>query len=97
MKDSTRRELLITARFESEHVVIDVTDTGCGMTPDIQGRIFEPFYTSKPSRDAIGLGLATCRKELDACGGTIDCASVPGRGSTFTISLPVQAAETANI
>jgi signal transduction histidine kinase len=79
--------LTIQARAEGGWVVLDVIDTGCGMTPDVAARAFRPFVTTKPG--GHGLGLATAKKIVLAHGGTIDLQSEPGRGTKFTVRLPV--------
>jgi len=68
-------------------LVITVSDTGEGMTPETQARIFEPLFSTKP--EGVGLGLPLARMLLEAHGGTIDVVSEPGKGSTFTVRLPV--------
>jgi signal transduction histidine kinase len=78
--------LTFQARPDGDGVALDVIDTGCGMPPDLAGRLFRPFVTGKP--DGNGLGLATARKIVLAHGGTIDAQSEPGRGTKFTIRLP---------
>ncbi len=95
MKAAEIRKLTVAARMEDDQVVIDVVDTGCGMTAEVREHLFEPFFTTKPPLEGIGIGLRTCRKELDASGGTISVESIPGRGSTFTVRLPIPAAEAA--
>lgn len=69
------------------HVCLDVIDTGCGMTPEMIGKIFRPFHTTK--KTGTGLGLPTARKVILAHGGTVDVQSEPGRGTKVTICLPV--------
>jgi two-component system sensor histidine kinase PilS (NtrC family) len=66
--------------------VIEIEDDGKGMTADERGRIFIPFFTTKPS--GTGLGLATVQRIVDAHGGTIRVRSEPGLGSCFTVALP---------
>jgi PAS domain S-box-containing protein len=82
-------------RIETEHdgddVVIRITDTGCGIPSALQERIFEPFFTTKEIGRGTGLGLSICYSIVEAHGGTIDVESEPGRGSTFTVRLPVGA------
>jgi two-component system, cell cycle sensor histidine kinase and response regulator CckA len=70
-----------------------VTDTGCGMTPEIQARIFEPLFTTKEAGKGTGLGLAMVYGFVTAIGGTVSVVSEVGIGSTFTISLPIVATE----
>jgi signal transduction histidine kinase len=65
-----------------------VKDTGTGITPENMARIFEPLFTTKSK--GIGLGLAVSRKLAEANGGRIEVKSELGRGSTFTLFLPVE-------
>jgi signal transduction histidine kinase len=67
-------------------VVIEVRDSGPGISPDDFERIFNPFFTTKPQ--GTGLGLAIVRKVVDAHDGHIDAMSAPGRGTTFRVTLP---------
>lgn len=71
--------------------IIEIEDDGKGMTADELGRIFIPFFTTRPS--GTGLGLATVHRIVDAHGGSIRVASEPGAGSRFTIVLPTPRAE----
>lgn len=64
-----------------------ISDSGCGMDREEMGRVFEPFFTSK--RGGTGLGLATVYRIIDAHGGTISVDSAKGRGTRFTITLPI--------
>jgi signal transduction histidine kinase len=66
---------------------IQISDTGRGIPPDRLARIFEPYQSSRP--DGTGLGLATVKKIIDAHNGTISVVSEPGKGTSFTITLPL--------
>jgi len=66
---------------------LDLIDTGCGMDEQTQSRIFQVFFSTKPSGN--GLGLATVKRIVEAHGGRITVASEPHRGTRFTIALPV--------
>ena len=68
-------------------VVVEVTDDGPGVPPELSDRIFNPFFTTKPQ--GSGLGLAIVRKIVDAHDGRIDLSSRPGVGTTFRVTLPV--------
>ncbi|WP_050423732.1 sensor histidine kinase [Bradyrhizobium tropiciagri] len=70
-------------------VVIDVTDTGGGMTPDVMQRIFDPFFTTK-RREGTGLGLSISQMLVTRQGGKISVESEPGKGTTFTVWLPAE-------
>jgi signal transduction histidine kinase len=71
----------------SHHVFLSLIDTGRGMPPDVLARLFEPFFSTKPG--GSGLGLPTTRKIIHAHGGAIDVQSEVGKGTKFTIRLPV--------
>ena len=71
-------------------VLIAVSDTGRGITPDERRHVFEPFYSKKT--DGTGLGLTLAQRIVAAHGGRIDMESVPGAGSRFLVALPVQGA-----
>jgi light-regulated signal transduction histidine kinase (bacteriophytochrome) len=72
----------------SKGVRIEVIDSGVGITPDDLGRIWEPFFTTKPEGKGTGLGLAITRRATEAHQGTISIASDSGKSTTVTIFLP---------
>jgi signal transduction histidine kinase len=80
--------LTISAKRQKGMVGIAVKDTGTGITSENMTKIFEPLFTTKAK--GIGLGLAVSRKLAEANGGRIEVKSEPGKGSTFTLFLPVE-------
>jgi two-component system, NtrC family, nitrogen regulation sensor histidine kinase NtrY len=79
-------ELRLRTRDKDHKVVVEVTDTGIGLTPEECDRIFTPYYTSK--QHGTGLGLAIVQSVVSDHGGTISVRSQPGCGTTFVIELP---------
>ena len=81
---------IVTRRVDSprEGIEVVVSDTGCGMPPDVQKRIFEPFFTTKPVGKGTGLGLNVSYKIVQAHRGEIRVESEVGKGTTFRIFLP---------
>ena len=80
-------QLTITAAHKGKEVSIAVRDSGVGIPPENLGNLFEPLFTTKLK--GIGLGLAVSQKLMEANDGRIEVQSEPGRGSTFTVFLPV--------
>ncbi|MDZ7962552.1 MAG: response regulator [Aulosira sp. DedQUE10] len=75
---------------QQESVTICIQDNGPGMLPEVQARIFEPSFTTKPVGKGTGLGLAISYQIIvDKHNGQINCLSIPGQGTKFTITLPI--------
>jgi signal transduction histidine kinase len=75
---------------QDNHILIVVSDTGPGIPPDMQEKIFAPFFTTKPQGLGTGLGLYITQEVVQEHGGEIILESEPGKGTTFTIRLPIQ-------
>jgi signal transduction histidine kinase len=71
--------------------LVEVADTGCGMSPEVLNRIFDPFFTTKPVGVGSGLGLSISHNIVAAFGGEIAVESTPGQGTTFRVLLPAVA------
>ena len=83
-------ELLIRTAREKKDAVIQISDTGSGISKDKLPKIFDVYYSSRP--DGSGLGLPTAKKIVEAHNGSISVDSEPGKGTSFTIRLPLRKA-----
>jgi len=86
---SGRGTIGIRTRVEGESVVLQVSDTGAGIAPETLPKIFEPFFTTKEVGKGMGLGLSITYSIVKKHGGTIDVATEVGRGTTFTVRVPL--------
>jgi len=93
MRGAAARRLVVRTTREGEAAVIEVADTGTGMSDETLQRVFEPFFTTKPPGEGTGLGLSVSYGIVEAHGGTIGVESAPGRGTTFRVVLPARAPE----
>lgn len=81
--------LTISTETTGPDVLIHIADTGRGITREDLDKIFDPFYTTAPVGQGTGLGLSICYSIVEQHSGVIEVASVEGRGSTFTVRLPL--------
>jgi signal transduction histidine kinase len=81
----------LVCRREDRHVVAQISDSGPGIPPEVQDRLFEPFTTTK--QNGTGLGLYVVGRRIRELGGEIHCETAPGEGTRFTVRLPCQAEE----
>jgi len=73
---------------DGAQVIVDVADTGCGMSRETQAHIFEPLYTTKERGKGAGLGLVVVSHVMQEHGGQIEVESEPGQGTRFRLSFP---------
>ncbi|TVQ37782.1 MAG: HAMP domain-containing protein [Wenzhouxiangella sp.] len=82
--------LEISLRQDDGEAVVTVSDTGCGMTPEVMERIYQPFFTTKARGEGSGLGLEIVQRIVKRHNGRISVESVPGAGSVFRVHLPIK-------
>ncbi len=88
----------IKACYEADGIVVEVTDSGCGMTAEVQKRLFEPLFTTKPAGEGLGLGMDIVKRiVVDNHKGKIDIDSTPGAGTTIRVWLPISLSANAVI
>ncbi|HHO77153.1 MAG TPA: PAS domain S-box protein [Deltaproteobacteria bacterium] len=94
---NTRRRYLLDSL--GKYIKVDIIDNGCGMSNDILSKIFDPFFTTKEKgpNKGIGLGLSITYTIVKNSGGSIQVQSEPGKGSRFSILLPVSEAEDTRV
>ena len=88
MKDSegAREMVILSRRTENEQVLVSVSDTGAGFSPELAEQLFDAFFTTKPS--GTGMGLRISRSIIESHGGRLWAEGTPGRGATFYVSVP---------
>ncbi len=82
-------QLGIRAQKRRGNIVVRVEDTGCGIAPEVGRRVFEPFFTTKDPGRGTGLGLSVSYGIIQTHGGRIDFVSTVGKGTVFTVQLPI--------
>nr|WP_306469666.1 ATP-binding protein [Oscillatoria laete-virens] len=89
---SQKGQIRISTQFTNNRLVeIRISDNGIGMTDEVLHRVFDPFFTTKPVGTGTGLGLAISYQiVVEKHQGQLSCVSAPGRGSEFTIALPLK-------
>lgn len=93
-KTQNKGKITIATTREGDHVVVAITDTGCGIPEAIRARIFEPFFTTKPAGKGTGQGLAISRSIIvERHSGAFTFESTVGEGTTFFIRLPIEGAD----
>ena len=91
VKFTDRGSVTMTATYEQRHLVVAVADTGKGMEPSDRERIFQEFtrLPGAQGKEGFGLGLSIVRMLVQLLEGSIEVDSVPGKGSTFTVRIPI--------
>ena len=89
------RRLTVAGERREDRVEIRVIDTGAGVAEGTIEQIFDAFVTTKPAGTGTGLGLTLSLNTVRAFGGSLRCESLPGRGATFTVTLPIAGGETS--
>lgn len=89
-------KISIYLQKKENDVIIRIEDNGCGMNPEQTSRIFDPFYTTKPVGEGTGLGMSISYKVIQRHNGKISVESAEGKGTVFTICLPVFMKENKN-
>ncbi len=89
IKYTNKGFIKVTCSRERKNVVISVKDTGVGINRENLEKIFEPFFKEDLSSEGIGVGLAICKKVVELHNGEIKVVSAPGKGSAFTVMLPI--------
>jgi signal transduction histidine kinase/CheY-like chemotaxis protein len=94
MANRTTGRALTVATAENSHFIrISISDTGCGIAPDVMGRMFDPFFTTKPVGKGTGLGLSISRSILEEHHGRLWAESEVGHGASFHLEIPIVACE----
>lgn len=82
----TKNEKYVFSDLDHHYVIVEISDTGKGIKPEIIDKIFNPFFTTK--KDGLGLGLSICSRLIEENQGKIDVVSTPEKGTTFILALP---------
>ena len=83
-----QNSITVQTRTDGSMVVVEISDTGTGIPPEVLPRIFDAFFTTKPIGLGTGLGLAICHRLVAAMNGRIEVETRVGEGTTFRVSLP---------
>jgi len=94
---ASSNEIRVKTWSEGDAVFAEVRDTGCGIPAEDLGEVFEPFFTTREIGVGSGLGLSISKNIVETFGGTIDVQSEVGRGTCFTVRLPIRRVETAPV
>jgi C4-dicarboxylate-specific signal transduction histidine kinase len=90
MENSILKLLTVRTRIQDEQMLLSVVDTGTGILPENQPKIFNDFFTTRKTGEGVGIGLSTVKKIVTAHGGKIDFTTGIDKGTTFRVSLPIE-------
>ncbi len=94
--DDERRTIMVSGSSTSTSIIVSIADHGRGMTPDVAGRVFEPFFTTAHDRGGTGLGMQIVQQIVERVfQGSIELETAPGQGARWTLSLPADVAGAA--
>ena len=93
---ATPGSLGVYQRIVGDQLLMEIVDTGTGMAPEVQSRIFEPFYTTREKGKGTGIGLALCYKLMREHDGEIRVSSRLGAGTTFSLTIPLRTGDSDN-
>ena len=94
-KPSGEKRITLTTSRDHACARLRVCDTGEGLPAGVEDRIFDPFYSTRPAGEGMGLGLAIVRSFIEEMKGSIECANQPEGGAMFSITLPIERRETS--
>ena len=83
-------EIIVRSYLKDDNVIVEVSDTGKGMSEETMEHIFDPFFTTKPAGQGTGLGLSIAQDIVSKHGGSISVESESGKGTTFRVVLPLE-------
>ncbi|HIJ19412.1 MAG TPA: PAS domain S-box protein [Deltaproteobacteria bacterium] len=88
-------KVAVAGRFDpdSQRVIIEIEDTGCGIPDELRTRVFEPFFTTKPAGKGFGLGLSIAHEIVSLHGGHMEIGTSPSGGTIFSVHLPLESIE----
>jgi C4-dicarboxylate-specific signal transduction histidine kinase len=91
LEEQATKQITVRLKPAGEQVVLEIQDSGCGMSPEVQQKIFESFYTTKAVGKGTGLGMSIVRRILLEHDASIEVESAVGEGTTFQICFPIAA------
>ena len=88
IKNAENKEIEIVSEIKGAFISVKISDSGCGIAPDVVPKIWDPFFTTKDIGEGSGLGLSSINNQMKALNGSATVTSKLGEGSTFTLNFP---------